>query len=61
MTIEGTSGQTAQTVIASTVAKNQKILVLNSMQTATMQDIERGASYLSIMAASLEVLKEALN
>ena len=57
ITIEGTRHKIAQTVINSTKAKDQKIFVLNSMQSATHDE----ASYLSIMRANLEVLKSALN
>ncbi|MBQ7732984.1 MAG: zinc ABC transporter substrate-binding protein [Synergistaceae bacterium] len=56
MTIEGTRHKIAQTVIANTKAKNQKVLVLNSMQS-----VSPGESYLKIMSDNLEVLKEALN
>lgn len=57
ITIEGTRHKIAQTIINSTKAKDQKIFVLNSMQSA----IQDEASYLSIMRANLEVLKSALN
>ena len=40
--------------------KDQKILVLNSMQSVSGNDIEEGASYLRIMEENLAVLKEAL-
>ena len=61
ITIEGTHHKIAQTVIASTSAKKQNVLVLNSMQSTTLRDVLGGASYLAIMAANLDVLKEALN
>ncbi|MBQ7561315.1 MAG: zinc ABC transporter substrate-binding protein [Synergistaceae bacterium] len=54
--IDGTRHNIARTVIASTKAKNQKILVLNSMQSGDPR-----VSYLQIMAENLEILKEALN
>lgn len=57
MTIEGTNHRIAQTVKASTSAKNQKVLVMNSMQSTTSQE----ASYLDIMTRNLDVLREALN
>lgn len=55
MTIEGSDKKIAETIIANTAAKNQKILVLNSMQGKI-----DGETYLSVMAKNLEVLREAL-
>lgn len=55
MTIEGTNHKIAETIIANTAQKNQKILVLNSMQGKV-----DGENYLSIMEKNLEVLREAL-
>lgn len=55
MTIEGKNHKIAETIIANTAQKNQKILVLNSMQGKV-----DGENYLSIMEKNLEVLKEAL-
>lgn len=55
MTIEGSDKKIADTIIANTAAKNQKILVLNSMQGKV-----DGETYLSIMEKNLEVLREAL-
>ena len=61
ITIDGTKHKIAETVIANTKMKNQKILVLDSMQSATLNDIKNGVSYLSVMESNLEVLKAALN
>lgn len=61
LTIEGTNHRIAETVIGSTSSKDQKLLVLNSMQGTTAQDVQQGASYLAIMEENLAVLKEALN
>ena len=61
ITIDGTKHKIAETVIANTKTKNQKILVLDSMQSKTSNDIKNGASYLSVMERNLEVLKAALN
>ena len=55
MTIEGANHKIAETIIANTAAKNQKILMLNSMQGKI-----DGENYLSVMAKNLEVLREAL-
>ncbi len=61
LTIEGTDRRIAETVIRSTVSQDQKLLTLDSMQGVTAADVQAGATYLSIMQANLEVLKEALN
>lgn len=55
MTIEGTNHKIAETIIANTANKNQKIMVINSMQGKI-----DGENYLSIMENNLNVLKEAL-
>lgn len=55
MTIEDTNHKIAETIITNTAAKNQKILVLNSMQGKV-----EGETYLSVMEKNLEVLSEAL-
>lgn len=60
MTIEGTDHKIAETIIQNTTAKNQTILSLNSLQSATSNDVQNGTSYLSIMENNLSVLKEAL-
>ena len=51
----------ARTVIDSSANKNQRILVLDSMQSVTSSDIANGATYLSIMESNLTVLKDALS
>ena len=60
LTIDGTNHAIAETVIANTTRKNQKILTLNSLQSTTAQDAAQGATYLSAMEKNLEVLREAL-
>ncbi len=61
LTIENPKTKIAETVVQSTTAKNQKILSLDSLQGTTAQDIQSGKTYLSVMEANLNVLKEALN
>ena len=61
LTIEGDNHSIAETVVSSTQEKNQKILVMNSLQSVTANDIADGESYLGIMTENLEVLKEALS
>ena len=61
LTIEHPRTRIAETVVQNTTAKNQKILALDSMQGTTASDILAGMTYLSVMEANLEVLREALN
>ncbi len=61
LTIEHPRTRIAETVVQNTVSKDQEILVLDSMQGTTASDIQAGMTYLSVMKANLEVLKEALN
>ena len=59
MTIDGKTHKVAETIVASTKEKNQRILTLDSMQSKTKLDEENGITYLSIMEKNLEILKEA--
>ena len=58
--LENADGKLASTVRETTKAKNQTTLTMNSLQSTTSQDVENGASYLSIMEQNLGVLKDAL-
>ena len=60
LTIEGRDHSIAKTIVESTKSKDQKILTMDSMQSTTSEDVKNGASYIAIMKANLEVLKEAL-
>ncbi|MBQ5952875.1 MAG: zinc ABC transporter substrate-binding protein [Lachnospiraceae bacterium] len=60
MTIEGTDHRIAETIVQNTKTKDQKILVMDSMQAVTAKDAGNGTTYLSIMEKNLAVLKEAL-
>ena len=60
LTIDGSDRRIAETIISATKEKNQQILTLDSMQSATGKDAETGSDYLSIMRSNLEVLKQAL-
>ena len=61
LTIENPKTRMPETIVASSQAKNQKILAMNSMQSVTAQEVKAGADYLSIMEENLSVLREALN
>ena len=58
--LEGSDGKIAQTVKDATSAKNQTVLVLDSMQSTGLEGIENGETYLSVMEKNLEVLTDAL-
>ena len=60
MTIEGADKKIAETIKNNTKTKDQNILTLDSMQSTTSKDVESGTTYLSVMQANLDVLKEAL-
>ena len=59
-TIEKSDDRIAETVIENTRDKDQKVAVLNSMQSITSEEIADGTTYLSIMEDNLKVLKTAL-
>lgn len=60
LTIENGEQNIAKTIISNTSEKNQKILIMDSLQSTTSEEIKDGITYLSIMEKNLEVLKEAL-
>ena len=60
LTIEGRQHKLAQTIVENTKAKNQKVLTLNSMQSATEEEIKNGITYLAVMEQNLNVFQEAL-
>lgn len=60
MTIEGKDHSIAESIVNNTKTKDQQILTLDSMQGTTAQDVESGATYLSVMEGNLETLREAL-
>ena len=59
--IESSDKKIAETVIQNTTDKKQDILVLDSMQSTTAEDIANGTTYLGIMEKNLEVLKTAVH
>ena len=60
LVLEGSDFRLAETIIENTSRKDQKILVLDSMQGAGNKEAESGVTYLSVMEKNREVLKEAL-
>ena len=61
MQIESSDGKIAKTVKNTTKAQDQTILTLDSMRSVSLNDVERGTSYLNVTENNLNVLKEALN
>ncbi len=61
LVIEGATHKIAETVVAETAAKDAKILVMDSLQSVTSENIANGATYLDAMEANLATLTEALN
>lgn len=60
LTIEGANHKIAETVIANTYSKNQKVLTIDSMQSTTSSDVKNGITYISVMEKNLDILREAL-
>ncbi|MBR1444288.1 MAG: zinc ABC transporter substrate-binding protein [Firmicutes bacterium] len=60
LTIDGSDRKIAETIKDNTKTKDQKIMTMDSMQSTTMNDINNGTTYLSVMENNLEVFKEAL-
>ena len=60
LTLEGSDGKLAQTIVDNTTSKNARILQLDSLQSTTLQDIAGGKTYLGTMEQNLEVLRQAL-
>jgi len=61
LVIDGQEGDIAGSVINNTAEKDQTVLVLDSLQSVTDEDIQGGTSYISVMTEDLEVLKTALS
>lgn len=61
LALEDSDQKIAQTIINNTEAKDQKILVMDSLQSVTSRDLAAGKHYLASMKENLNVLREALN
>ena len=59
--LEGSEEKLAQTIISNSTQKDISILVLDSMQSITSENIMQGVTYLSIMEKNYEILERALN
>ena len=60
LTLEGSDGKLAQTIVDNTKSKQARILQMDSLQSTTLQDIAGGKTYLGAMEQNLEVLRLAL-
>lgn len=58
--IESSTNDIAEGIKNQTTAKDQRILVLDSLQSATKKEYAAGRTYLSVMESNLAVLEEAL-
>ena len=58
--LEGSDRSVARTVIEHTASADQQILVLDSMQSVTAADLQKGITYLGVMRSDLAVLTAAL-
>lgn len=61
LAIDGSDQKIARTIADNTRTRDQKVLMLDSMQSVSEDEIEKGESYLAIMNRNLDVLSEALN
>ena len=61
LTIDGSDGKIAETVVSSTASQDQNILTMESMQAVTREQIDAGATWLGYMNDNLSVLEQALN
>lgn len=58
--IENSKSEIAEGIKNASTAKNQSIMVLDSLQSANKKEYASGRNYLSVMESNLEVLKTAL-
>ncbi|WP_462362929.1 metal ABC transporter substrate-binding protein [Pyramidobacter porci] len=61
LVLENSDRKIAATVLRTAGGRERKIVVMNSMQSCTARDLERGTTSLSLMRDNLAALREALN
>ena len=59
--LESSDTTIADAIIENTTISNQRIEVLNSAQSVTQKQADKGMSYLSIMLGNYDIIEEALN
>ncbi|MDO4807683.1 MAG: metal ABC transporter substrate-binding protein [Coriobacteriales bacterium] len=60
LVIENSDQKIAKTIVDNTKTKDQQILVMDSLQSTAMSDVEAGVTYLSAMKQNLQTLSKAL-
>jgi zinc transport system substrate-binding protein len=60
LTLEGGDHRIAETIVGNTRGKDAKVLSLDSLQATTGEDVRNGVTYLGVMEANLETLRQAL-
>ena len=60
LVIDRSDKKVATTVVNNTKSKDQEILMMDSLQSASSSDSAKGVSYISVMEKNLEVLSKAL-
>ena len=61
LTIDGSDGKMAKTVVATSKNKNRMIYSLDSLQSVTENEVKSGKTYIKAIESNLEILKKALN
>lgn len=61
LTIDGSDGKMAKTVVATSKNKDRMIYSLDSLQSVTDNEVQSGKTYIKAMESNLEILKKALN
>ena len=61
LTIDGSDGKIAKTVVATSKNKDRTIYSLDSLQSVTDNEVQSGKTYIKAMESNLEILKKALN
>lgn len=61
LTIDGSDGKIAKTVVAASKNKDRTIHSLDSLQSVTDNEVQSGKTYIKAMESNLEILKKALN
>jgi len=60
LVLENSEPSIAETIVKNTTAQNQEILMIDSLQSVTREQIDEGYTYLTAMKSNLEVMKRAL-
>ncbi len=61
VTTESSDGSLAESVRRATTAKDQTVVVMDSMQSVTLSGAESGVNYLSVMEENLKILERVLS